>query len=188
MASCRRDAASSTGEQGGQRDARGRLGSAGVRHPPAWRRAGEGRRRRDPAGILLAFRGYRMGAETRSGSVIIWGMPRTHVIPSDAIDEITDFPAVVWTDPVGNGRWSPLLVFQPRRGHSRALPSTTLPACSDSGSGRVIDDARALSANAANRSLRQEEGASFQPRAGLRWSPYPMRHLADLGRVGGLSS
>jgi len=65
-----------------------------------------------PLGILLAFRGFRMGAETRSGSVIIWGMLRTRVIPRNAIAEITDFPAVVWTNPVGNRRWSPLLAFQ----------------------------------------------------------------------------
>ena len=62
-----------------------------------------------PLGILLAFRGYRMGAEARSDTVIIWGMLRTRVIPRDAI---TDFPAIVWTDPVGNRRWSPLLAFQ----------------------------------------------------------------------------
>jgi hypothetical protein len=72
-----------------------------------------------PLGLLLALRGYRMGAETRSGSVIIWGMLRTRVIPRDAIAEITDFPAVVWTDLVGNRRWSPLLAFQTP---SRALP------------------------------------------------------------------
>jgi hypothetical protein len=80
----------------------------------------------------------------------------------DAIAEITDFPAVVWTDPVGNSAGAHCSPSSPRRAHSRALPSTTLPACSDHGSGRVVDDARALFANAANRSLRQEEGASFR--------------------------
>ena len=53
-----------------------------------------------------------MGAEARSGSVIIWGMLRTRVIPRDALAEITDFPSVAWRDPVGNRRWSPLLAFQ----------------------------------------------------------------------------
>jgi hypothetical protein len=65
-----------------------------------------------PLGIVLAWRGYRMGAETRGSSVTVRGLLRTRVISRAAITGITDFPAIVWTDPVGNKHWSPVLAFQ----------------------------------------------------------------------------
>lgn len=65
-----------------------------------------------PLGIALAWRGYRMGAETRGSSVTVWGLLRTRVIAREAISEVTDFPAIVWTDAVGRSHWSPVLAFQ----------------------------------------------------------------------------
>jgi hypothetical protein len=69
-----------------------------------------------PFGIVLALRGYRMGAETRAGSLTIRGLLRTRAIPRDAITEISDFPAIVWTDLVGQRRWSPVLAFHTPQG------------------------------------------------------------------------
>jgi hypothetical protein len=70
-------------------------------------------------GIVLASRGYRLAVETRSDSITVWGMVRTRVIPRASITEITNYPAIVWTDPTGRRRWSPVLAFQTP---SRALP------------------------------------------------------------------
>jgi hypothetical protein len=70
-------------------------------------------------GVVLAYRGYRLAVETRSNSLTVWGMLRTRVIPRAAISEVTDYPAVVWTNAQGKVRWSPVLAFLTPQ---RALP------------------------------------------------------------------
>lgn len=62
-------------------------------------------------GIVLAVRGYRLAAETHHDSVTVYGMLRTRVIPRAAITQITDYPAIIWTDPAGRTRCSPVLAF-----------------------------------------------------------------------------
>jgi hypothetical protein len=51
--------------------------------------------------------------------VTVWGMLRTRVIARAAITEVTDYPAVVWTNAQGEKRWSPVLAFLTPQ---RALP------------------------------------------------------------------
>jgi hypothetical protein len=70
-------------------------------------------------GIVLAVRGYRLSAETHNDSVTVCGMLRSRVIPRAAISQITDYPAIVWTDRAGKKRWTPVLAF--------LTPSRTLP-------------------------------------------------------------
>ena len=70
-------------------------------------------------GIMLAVRGYRLAVETHHDSVTVCGMLRTRVIPGAAITQISDYPAIVWTDPAGKKRWTPVLAF--------LTPSCALP-------------------------------------------------------------
>jgi hypothetical protein len=46
-------------------------------------------------------------------------MLRTRVIPRAAITQITDDPAIIWTDADGKKRWTPVIAF--------LTPSRTLP-------------------------------------------------------------
>jgi hypothetical protein len=70
-------------------------------------------------GIVLAIRGYRLAAETHHDTVTIHGLLRTRVIPRAAITQITDYPAIIWTNPDGKKRWSPVVAF--------LTPPRTLP-------------------------------------------------------------
>jgi hypothetical protein len=70
-------------------------------------------------GIVLAVRGYQLAVETHHDSVTVCGMLRTHVIPRSAITQISDYRAIVWTDPAGKKRWTPGLAF--------LTPSCALP-------------------------------------------------------------
>jgi membrane-bound ClpP family serine protease len=76
-------------------------------------------------GIILAVRGYQLAVETHNDSVTVCGMLRTRVIPRTAITQITDYPAIVWTDRAGKKRWTPVLAFLTPPGHCLASPSTT---------------------------------------------------------------
>jgi hypothetical protein len=124
MEPCPRDAAPSPREPIGQRDARHRPRALGL----ATLIVGDGPVRAAGVlaliGIVLASRVYRPAVETRSDSITVWGMVRTRVIPRASITEITNYPAIVWTDPAGRRRWSPVLASKPRHGHSPASPST----------------------------------------------------------------
>ena len=62
-------------------------------------------------GVVLAVRGYRLAAETHHDSVTVYGMLRTRVISRAAITQITDDPAIIWTDPAGKTRSTPVLAF-----------------------------------------------------------------------------
>ena len=70
-------------------------------------------------GVVLAVRGYRLAAETHTDTVTIYGMLRTRAIPRAAITQITDDPAIIWTDPAGKKRSTPVLAFK--------TPTRTLP-------------------------------------------------------------
>jgi hypothetical protein len=60
---------------------------------------------------MLAVRGYRLAAETHNESVTVCGMLRTRVIQRTAITQITNYPAIIWIDPAGKKRWTPVLAF-----------------------------------------------------------------------------
>lgn len=60
------------------------------------------------ASAVIAVRGYRLGAVCRNSELIVRGYLFTRAIPRAGIIEITDFPAVRWTDASGRPRWSPL--------------------------------------------------------------------------------
>ncbi|WP_043673230.1 hypothetical protein [Streptomyces xylophagus] len=62
--------------------------------------------------VTIAVRGYRAGVSCGNGELTVRGYLWTRTIPRSGIVEITDFPAVRWTDPRGRGRWSPLWVFR----------------------------------------------------------------------------
>jgi hypothetical protein len=64
-----------------------------------------------PVGALVAVRGYRLGVETHQASVQVRGMLRTRSIPRGAIQQITDCPAIAWTDTTGRARWTPVTAF-----------------------------------------------------------------------------
>lgn len=60
---------------------------------------------------ILAVRGYRLGVTCERGGLAIRGYLRTRVIARESITEITDFPAVSWTDRKGGKRWTPVTAF-----------------------------------------------------------------------------
>lgn len=65
--------------------------------------------------VTIAVRGYRAGVSCGNGELTVRGYLWTRTIPRSGIVEITDFPAVRWTDPRdprGRRRWSPLWVFR----------------------------------------------------------------------------
>jgi hypothetical protein len=74
-------------------------------------------------GFVIAVRGYRLGAQTHNDSVTVCGMLRSRAIPRTAITQITDYPAIVWTDRAGKQRWTPVLAF--------LTPSRTLPGVAE---------------------------------------------------------
>jgi hypothetical protein len=64
------------------------------------------------ASVVIAVRGYRLGVTYQNAEMTVRGYLRTRAIPRESITEITDFPAVRWTDPSGRRRWTPLWVFR----------------------------------------------------------------------------
>ncbi|MET8081296.1 hypothetical protein [Streptomyces sp. NPDC005303] len=63
------------------------------------------------ASVIIAVRGYRLCVTCENTELTVRGYLRTRTIPRSSITEITDFPAVRWTDPSGRRRWSPLWVL-----------------------------------------------------------------------------
>ncbi|MGY1499613.1 hypothetical protein ACW4TU_24045 [Streptomyces sp. QTS52] len=61
--------------------------------------------------VIIAVRGYRLSVSCKDTELTVRGYLRTRTTPRSSITEITDFPAVRWTDSGGRGRWSPLWVF-----------------------------------------------------------------------------
>ncbi|MEW2117394.1 hypothetical protein AB0945_19825 [Streptomyces sp. NPDC005474] len=61
--------------------------------------------------VVIAVRGYWLSVTCENAELTVRGYLRTRTIPRSSITEITDLPAVRWTDPKGNRRWSPLWVL-----------------------------------------------------------------------------
>ncbi|MFJ9684479.1 hypothetical protein ACIRRX_02155 [Streptomyces bacillaris] len=61
---------------------------------------------------VLAVRGYRLGATCEHARMTVRGYLRTRVIDRECVSEITDFPAVRWTDRTGRARWTPLTALR----------------------------------------------------------------------------
>ncbi|MET7476009.1 hypothetical protein ABZT17_16800 [Streptomyces sp. NPDC005648] len=72
--------------------------------------------------LVVAVRGYRLSVSCDDTDLTVRGFLRTRTIPRSGITEITDFPAVRWTDSSGRGHWSPLWVL---RTSSRESARTT---------------------------------------------------------------
>ncbi|ATY95417.1 hypothetical protein [Streptomyces cavourensis] len=72
---------------------------------------------------VLAVRGYRLGVACDHARMTVRGYLRTRVIDRERISEITDFPAVRWTDRTGRARWTPLV---PLRTSPGEFPATRL--------------------------------------------------------------
>jgi hypothetical protein len=60
---------------------------------------------------VITMRGYRLSVSCKNAELTVRGYLRTRTIPRSSITEITDFPAVRWTDPSGRRRWSPIWAF-----------------------------------------------------------------------------
>ena len=50
-----------------------------------------------------------MSVECSNGQVRVRGLFLTRVVPRAAVDEVTDFPALVWRDGRGRHRWTPIV-------------------------------------------------------------------------------
>ncbi|MEQ4609207.1 hypothetical protein ACWFQ7_20120 [Streptomyces bacillaris] len=72
---------------------------------------------------VLAVRGYRLGVTCEHARMTVRGYLRTRVIDRERISDITDFPAVRWTDRTGRARWTPLVALRTSPGE---LPATRL--------------------------------------------------------------
>lgn len=72
---------------------------------------------------VLAVRGYRLGVTCEHARMTVRGYLRTRVIDREHISEVTDFPAVRWTDRTGRARWTPLVAFRTSPGE---FPATRL--------------------------------------------------------------
>ncbi|MFD3958260.1 MULTISPECIES: hypothetical protein [Streptomyces] len=70
---------------------------------------------------VLAVRGYRLGVTCEHVRMTVRGYLRTRVIDRERISEITDFPAVRWTDRTGRKRWTPLLALRTSPGEFPAI-------------------------------------------------------------------
>lgn len=62
-------------------------------------------------GLCVAVRGWRMEVVCEGGGVRVRGLLRTRVVPRGAVAEVSDWPAVRWTDATGRRRWTPLVMF-----------------------------------------------------------------------------
>lgn len=60
-------------------------------------------------GVVIVVRSRRMGVECRNGQVRVRGLLLTRVVPRADVDEVTDFPALVWRDGAGRRRWTPIV-------------------------------------------------------------------------------
>jgi hypothetical protein len=60
-------------------------------------------------GAVVAGRGLRVGVECSDGVVRVRGLLRTRVVPRARIEAVTGFPALVWRDPRGRRRWTPMV-------------------------------------------------------------------------------
>ncbi|MEV8049104.1 hypothetical protein [Streptomyces bacillaris] len=72
---------------------------------------------------VLAVRGYRLGVTCEHARMTVRGYLRTRVIDREHISEVTDFPAVRWTDRTGRARWTPLVALRTSPGE---FPATRL--------------------------------------------------------------
>ncbi|MDQ0933654.1 hypothetical protein [Streptomyces turgidiscabies] len=61
--------------------------------------------------VVIAVRGHRLSVTCENAELTVRGYLRTRTIPRSSITEITALPAVRWTDPKGNRRWSPMWVL-----------------------------------------------------------------------------
>jgi hypothetical protein len=62
-------------------------------------------------GVILAVRGYGLGAQYDDEALTIRGMFRTRKIRRSDIREITAFPAVRWSSASGRRLWTPIVAF-----------------------------------------------------------------------------
>ncbi|QCW77441.1 hypothetical protein EQG64_07965 [Streptomyces sp. S6] len=63
------------------------------------------------------------GVTCEHARMTVRGYLRTRVIDRERISEVTDFPAVRWTDHTGRARWTPLVAFRTSPGE---FPATRL--------------------------------------------------------------
>jgi hypothetical protein len=71
------------------------------------------------AGLLIAIRGYRMGARYGPDGIEVRGYILSRRIEKKRITDITSFPAVRWTTAAGRRRWTPIIAFA---GSAQTLP------------------------------------------------------------------
>ena len=74
--------------------------------------------------VIIAVRGYRLSVTCENAELTVRGYLRTRTIPRSSISEITDLPAVRWTDPKGNRHWSPMWVLQRGSGEIAGLTAS----------------------------------------------------------------
>jgi hypothetical protein len=60
------------------------------------------------AGVGVVVRSMRMGVDCRDGVVRVRGLVLTRVVPRASIEEVTNFPSLVWRDAKGRRRWTPV--------------------------------------------------------------------------------
>jgi hypothetical protein len=60
-------------------------------------------------GVVIVVRSRGLGVECRNGQVRVRGLLLTRVVPRADVDEVTDFPALVWRDGGGRRRWTPIV-------------------------------------------------------------------------------
>jgi len=67
-------------------------------------------------GVVIVVRSRRIGVECRDGRVRVRGLLMTRVVPRADVDEVTDFPALVWRDGGGRRRWTPIVFLMDNPG------------------------------------------------------------------------
>jgi hypothetical protein len=63
------------------------------------------------ASAVIAVRGFRMAVVIDSQSVVVQGWLWSRTIRRRAVYDVTEFPALRWTDGSSHRRWTPILMF-----------------------------------------------------------------------------